>query len=545
MSTPTRFNLPMLKCLTVLVCLAFCALLNQIAQAQALTSGRLTPAEARGKKIYTQGTSQSGKEILAYIGEASLEVPASTMPCANCHGLDGKGKPEGGIVPSNLTWEELTKPYGATHADGRQHPPYTERALELAIQRGTDPAGNRLLSVMPRYVMSKEDLTDLILYLKRVGSDRDPGISDSKIIIGTTIPTGAQAETGEAIKAVLTAFFDDLNNQGGIYSRRFEMKFIEMPEAAKARRAAVERFLTDDQIFALAGAFIAGSEKEIIPLLAEKEVPLIGPVTFYPQTGTPLNRQVFYVLSGVDSQARALVDFVAKKPEVKNSGIAIAYSQGDLNEGVVNAIKDQSKNAGLSTPSVFNYRTGGLATVETVRQLKQGGRETLFFLGSSDELMSIMKEADRLKWYPSILQPGSSGGAGVFNAPIGFSGKLFFSVPTSPADQTEKGTREFFTLAERYKLPRHHLAVQVSVYSAAKILVEALRRIGKDISREKLIQTLEGLYQYPTELTPVISYGPNRRIGAMGAYVVQIDLQEKKLLPASGWIDITDSPQRQ
>jgi hypothetical protein len=58
------------------------------------------------------------------------------------------------------------------------------------------------------------------------------------------------------------------------------------------------------------------------------------------------------------------------------------------------------------------------------------------------------------------------------------------------------------------------------------------------VSREKLIQALEGLYQYPTELTPAITYGPNRRIGAMGAYVVQIDLKEKRLLPASGWIDI-------
>src|SRR5881628_2959278 len=43
--------------------------------------------ENRGKQIYIQGTSRSGKEILAYLGESSLEVPGSAMPCANCHGL--------------------------------------------------------------------------------------------------------------------------------------------------------------------------------------------------------------------------------------------------------------------------------------------------------------------------------------------------------------------------------------------------------------------------------------------------------------------------
>jgi len=156
----------------------------------------LTPQERRGKEIYLRGTSASGKEVMAYLGEASLEVPASTMTCAGCHGFDGQGKPEGGISPSNITWEALTKPYGVTHASGRKHPPYTEGALELALTRGLDPAGNRLLNVMPRYQMSREDMTDLVAYLKRVGTDRDPGLTDNAIRVGMLVSAkGALAET--------------------------------------------------------------------------------------------------------------------------------------------------------------------------------------------------------------------------------------------------------------------------------------------------------------------------------------------------------------
>src|SRR5689334_16962986 len=124
--------------------MAFCASLNWSASATTAVRNSLTPEQIRGKQIYTRGTSPSGKEILAYLGESSIEMPGSAMPCANCHGLDGKGKPEGGVTPSNLTWEVLSKPYGIKHTDGRQHAPYTERGLELAITRGTDPAGNRL-----------------------------------------------------------------------------------------------------------------------------------------------------------------------------------------------------------------------------------------------------------------------------------------------------------------------------------------------------------------------------------------------------------------
>ena len=61
---------------------------------------------------------------------------------------------------------------------------------------------------------------------------------------------------------------------------------------------------------------------------------------------------------------------------------------------------------------------------------------------------------------------------------------------------------------------------------------------GKDLSRERLITTLEGLYEYETGLIPRITFGPNRRIGALGAYIVTID-PEKKLFPASvEWIAV-------
>jgi ABC-type branched-subunit amino acid transport system substrate-binding protein len=141
-------------------------------------------------------------------------------------------------------------------------------------------------------------------------------------------------------------------------------------------------------------------------------------------------------------------------------------------------------------------------------------------------------------WFPFIFLSSSSGGTEIFTAPPRFKGKLFFSFPTSPADQTQEGINEFRALATKYKLPGHHLAVQMSAYCAAKILVEALKRAGKDLSREKLISALEGLYEYPTGLTPAITYGPNRRIGALGAYVVTIDLEQKQFLPAGGWINI-------
>lgn len=498
----------------------------------------LSPEESRGKQIYMLGTSKSGKEILAYLGEPALEVPGSTLACVNCHGVNGQGKPEGGIDPSNITWEALTKPYGVTHSSGRKHPPYTARALEFAITRGLDPGGNKLLNAMPRYQMSKEDLGDLVLYLKRLGTDADPGISDDKILIGTAVPSnGPLAELGAAIKDVISAYFSEVNSQGGVYGRRLDLKFTETGVDAAATRNNVERLIKDERLFAMTGLFLAGAETEVLPLLAQLAVPLVGPITLNPQPGAPVNRYVFYLVSGNAEQARALVSFVAKKPELKEHGLAVVYRQTGLNSSVLASIKEQAQKDFSKTPQIFEFSAGSFDAAGFVKQVKQNVPAAVFFLGSGEELSSFMTEAEKASWFPHILLP-SGASANVFEAPSGFDGKILLTVPTSPVDHTTEGLREFRALAEKYKLPPKHLAAQVTAYSSAKVLVDALKRVGKDLSREKLIHALEGFYDYHTGLTPAISYGPNRRIGAMGAYVVVVDLKEKKFVPAGGWVGI-------
>ena len=47
---------------------------------------------------------------------------------------------------------------------------------------------------------------------------------------------------------------------------------------------------------------------------------------------------------------------------------------------------------------------------------------------------------------------------------------------------------------------------------------------------------LEGLYEYETGVTPNITFGPNRRVGSKGSYVVAIDPEKKGFISASGWV---------
>lgn len=500
----------------------------------------LTPQEKRGKQIYVQGTSASGKEIMAYLGESALEVPGSTMVCAACHGLDGQGKPEGGIVPSNVTWEALTKSYGITHASGRKHPPYTERALELALTRGLDPAGNRLQNVMPRYAMPREDMADLIAYLKRLATDRDPGLTETSIRIGMFFPAkGALAEMGQATKAIVTAYFDEVNSRGGIYNRKIELKVAETGDTPAATTANVARLINEEGVFALSSGFIAGADREIATLAQNSEVPLVGPLTLYPPVVANVNRQVFYLLPGIEEQTRALVVFAAQKFADKSAARAgVIYPSSELNAGVVAALEDQAQKSGWSAPARVSYARGTFNAATVAKELSAKKLNSIFFLGPGDDMRALLLAAEAAQWSPAIYLPGALAGKEILDVPLNFKDKIFLSFPTVPSDIKPGALANFRSLAEKYKLAPGHVAAQISAYVSAQLLVEGLQRAGRDLSREKLIAALEGLYEYETGLTPPLTYGPNRRVGAAGAYIVAVDMEKKQYVAASGWVGI-------
>ncbi|MFN7943900.1 MAG: ABC transporter substrate-binding protein [Blastocatellia bacterium] len=499
---------------------------------------RLTELEQRGKRIYLRGASDAGREITALIGDGTTDVPAATLPCASCHGADGRGRAEGGVIPSEITWPHLAKTYGHQHADGRNHPAFTEASLMRAITMGTDPAGNRLLAAMPKYQMTTDDLHALLAYLKRLGADHDPGVSDEVIRIGTILPaTGPQAEIGRAMKDVLAACFAEINAQGGVYQRRLELRVIETTDAAQLRRQ-----IEAQEIFALAGSLMPGSETAIAAQLEQAEVPLIGPFTLQPQTGATVNRQIFYLFSGLAEQARALVSFTAQAKADQPPRAAIVYAETETARQIVAAIEDEYRLKNDAKPVQFGFAPDAFAAAQVVSRMQQNQVSEVYFIGSGAQLAAVVSEAEKLKWQPRFLMPGALAGRDVFNVPPSAAARIFLSWPTLPADHTRAGLKEMTRLLSQHQVSLRHAPAQIAAFCAARLLIEGLQRSGRELSREKLIAALEKFYEFRTELTPPLSYGPNHRIGALGAYIVTLDPAAKTFIPVGDWISLRRSP---
>lgn len=519
----------------LIIVMIFCAVNHAFAEKSARR--QLTPQERRGKQIYLFGTSASGREITALMGGGSTEVPASALTCVNCHGYDGKGRPEGGVLPSDITEAALRKPYGVTHPNGRTHPPYTDRFLRRAITQGIDPAGNALSPTMPVYRLTQEEVNDLITYLRRLGKERDPGLMDDRIQVGIILPgKESPTEAGQVMKAVLLSYFKDLNEQGGIYNRRIELRFALSGDTPATTLAGMMHLIGKEGVFVINGANIGGAEKEIEALIREQETPLVGAVTNFPRVDFPLNRYIFYLYSGVSEQACAMVDYAANELDKENPHIAILSPESEIFLGVMNAIGEQCRKNGWNSVTTLTYSRGRFNAALLAKELKQKEIEVLFFLGSGEEQRTLLNEGGQIQWSPFVFIPGTLTGKEILDVSPSFKGRIFLSFPREPFDMTRDTVTEYRIFAERHKIPARYLSVQVDAYCSAKILVEGLKRAGKDVSREKLVTVLEGLYEYETGLTPQITFGPNRRIGALGAYIALVDPEEKKIIGVSEWV---------
>lgn len=505
--------------------------------AQLPQGSELSAEEQRGREIYLRGVSPSGKALSAVLGADGVELPAASFACVNCHGRDGTGRSEGGVTPSDITWAALTKPYGVTHASGRKHPPYTERLLKRAITMGLDSAGSHLHAAMPRYRLAHEDAADLLAYLKRLGKLADPGLSDDAIGIGTVVAgDGPFAEMGDAVKAVLTAYFAKINRQGGVFNRRLELRGVESSDAPASRVQALRAALDQDRIFALVSAFTAGADEEMAALLRAKEIPLLGAFTLHPQIIAPPSPYLFYLSSGLKEQAAVLARFAVARYAGRAPAAVILHSGEQPTRAAAAEIKRLCQAAGWETVEEIETPRAGFAAVSLIERLRDRATQVVFCLAPSETQEALLAQAKKLAWSPDYVIPGSLAGRRILDAPAETGAQVFLSVPALPADQTAEGLAEYASLATAHKLPPQHLASQLTALAAAKILVEGLKRAGRNLSRQELIAALDKLYQFKTGLGPPVTFNANQRIGAPGAYVVTVERLSQRLTPVSGWI---------
>jgi len=364
---------------------------------------------------------------------------------------------------------------------------------------------------------NRTDAGDITSHLARVSSTTSPGVGPATLTLGSLAPVhGANAEAGAAVEAVLTAFFDDINEHGGIYNRRISMRFADAgSDPVSAARNA--RQLLNAPVFALVAPFAPGAEGALAGLAHERRVPLAGLLALS-VPDDPTNREVFYLLPGFEQLAQELTRFAVKRQNVDLAKSIVVFGDRDLEHELVPSLQAVWKELGTGVPLMFSssFEPTNLAS------MKAQGREALFVLGSGDVAAEWIEAAGKAQWYPKVFLLGPLLDDAILSSPPQLQGKMFATYPA--LEPSLEGLSNFDHFLERHNLSGEHRLLLMTAYCAAEMLQTALRRAGKDLTREKFLLALEQLTDFRTGLVPPITYGPKQRIGSRKAELVCVDV---------------------
>jgi ABC-type branched-subunit amino acid transport system substrate-binding protein len=491
--------------------LAFAVLLLGLAAPPARGLTPLAPDEARGKQIYSRGTSASGAEITAALGEdrsgSGTEVSAAALPCGGCHGADGHGGKEGGVRPSDITHEALGRAAAAgSEGGGRRRPAYDDHKLIRAITLGLDSGGNRLHVAMPRYRLTRQDAADLLAYLKRLGHEEEPGLAAGAIHLGVLLPGAEGPGTpGEALRSALTARGAEVNRQGGIYGRRLDLRFVPLPAGGTERGTALAAALAADPPFALLAVSLAGDEAGIAAAAATAGVPLITALTPRPREDFPLNRQVFYLTPGLAEQVAALVAAAARELPPGERSLAVVPAAAPELAALAGTAAAAARERGFSVATVAP--AGAAEDAELNADMNAAA---LLLLDGGAGARELLRRAAARGRHPLVLLPAALVGDDFLAAlPAAWRERLIVALPMPPPSALAAAG-----------VPSHHAALQKAAVAALAVLIEGMERTGRELTREKLIASLETLYRFDAGLGAPVTFGPNRRIGARGAFLM-------------------------
>lgn len=549
------FRLKLCLCVSV----SLCFVLSLFAAARGQTSPPRPAPDgdaARGRLIYFEGQDGTSEEMQVLLGGEEIEAPATAFACVNCHAADGQGTNEGGVKPAPVTWEALTNARTST-LTGRPRPPYDARTLARALRLGINSAGERLHLAMPRYRLTDGQTADLVAFLKILGTeaDSDPGVGPDAIKVGAALPlTGPYAAVGEAARATLAAYFAEANARGGVYGRRFELVVADSDGTPAGTLRATRELLESRNVFALVGSFEppegAGETGEY---LKRKSVPLVGPLALSHVPPAVPNPSLFYLLPTARHQAAALIEYIRAETERSHDGthsatrVAVLSADDEFDREAAEGARAQLEVARSKAGAVGaqarpltlalskSYRAGEFAAAALVAELQRAGAEYVLFFGNPAEFAALARELERLQVNVKLAGLSIAVGREALSLPPAQGALTLLAHPTPLPERADLA--ELSALLRREGGRRDQLAFRAVAFAAAKVFTEGVKLSGRRLSRTGLVLAIEQLRNFRTGVLPPLTFGPNRRAGVTGAYIVGVDSANKRLTPLSDLIE--------
>jgi branched-chain amino acid transport system substrate-binding protein len=330
-------------------------------------------------------------------------------------------------------------------------------------------------------------------------STQAPGVTDTEILIGQTMPYSGPASSYGPIGRAQLAYFGSINDQGGINGRKIRMLSLDDGYSPPKTVELTRRLVEHDQVAFLFGQLGTPTNLAVRKYLNQKKVPQLFVATGATQFGDhesypwTMGWQPTYQIEG-----RVYAKYVlAEKPNAK---IAVLSQNDDSGRDFLKGFKDGLGQTVSQIVATSTYEVSDATVDSQIVQLRDSGAEVLFMTGIPKFIAMGVRKVYDLGWKPMffVTSTGSSVTSGINPAgpakAIGVLSSAYLKDPSDPTWFTDSGYVGWLAFMKKY-LPEGDLADVNNVYgyTVAQTGVALLTQCGNDLSRENILKQATSL----------------------------------------------------
>jgi branched-chain amino acid transport system substrate-binding protein len=321
-----------------------------------------------------------------------------------------------------------------------------------------------------------------------------PGVTDTEIKIGQTVPYSGPASAFSSYGRVMTGYFQMLNEKGGINGRKVNLISLDNGFSPPKAIEQTRKLIDDDGVLAEVGTVGTVPNVAVQKYLNQNKVPQVFISAGGRRFNDPHNfpwTVPFY--PPFEMEGATFGRFILKK--MPNAKIAVLYQNDDYGKDYLNGLK-----AGLgpdSTAKIVAEESYELSypTVDSeVLKLKASGADTLIYFTTPKFAAQAIKKANELSWKPAqfLASPVNSiqgvlTPAGLENVQGAYTTQ-FTKQAGDPVWAEDPEVKEYVAFMKKWApndSPNDFIAL--SGYVNAQAIAKGLQRCGDDLTRENLL----------------------------------------------------------
>ena len=352
-----------------------------------------------------------------------------------------------------------------------------------------------------------------------------PGITEDTVTIGTHQPlTGPAAAGYSAISAATAAYFEYINDSGGIGGRQIEYIVKDDAYDPSQTQTVVRELVTEDEVFAIVNGLGTPTHSAVLDYLDQQGVPDLfvssGSLAWnqpeeYPNT--------FAFNADYVTEGAALAQYAIEQDP--DATVCVLGQDDDYGEGILEGV--ESVYGADAVAEVQTYSTSNEDVTAQIGAMMEAGCQ-VNFLGTINGFTALsVGTAAQLEWFPQWYV--SSSGAdyptlvdylGEDTAPLVLQGMVSVNyLPFSPDDEW---VELFKQVNDEYNDGAPFTGNTVFGMSVAYLFAEALAEAGDEPTRASLIEAVESGELLGNGIVP-LSFGPDDHAAYRGVGITIVD----------------------